>query len=155
VRGSGNSPPGTGDGDSLNLGLDGVEAYRINGQWPASAGYGWGSTQPPATAAFVVATVGLHTLNVWMREDGFVLDKLVVSSNPSFNPTGLGPAESAIAPVLSVGRFGNSIVLTWPGGGVLQSSTNVVGTYIDIIGSSSHGRTRQPVLKSIIAFANS
>ncbi len=40
-------------------------------------------------------------------------------------------------PEITLTRSGTDLVLTWPGGGLLQSSTNVVGTYTDIIGSSS------------------
>lgn len=51
----------------------------------------------------------------------------------------MGAYESAIvvAPTLAIARSGGNVVLTWAGGGILQSSTNVVGTYTDIIGSSS------------------
>ena len=42
-----------------------------------------------------VATTGVHTVNLWMREDGFVADKLVVTTNANFTPTGNGPAESS------------------------------------------------------------
>ena len=72
-----------------------------------------------------------------MREDGFALDKILLSSDSAFNPTGIGPAESAVVPRLAISRSSGNIVLTWAGGGILQSSTNVVGTYIDIIGSTS------------------
>src|SRR4030095_3925451 len=34
-------------------------------------------------------------VNVWMREDGFIIDKLVIATDSSFAPAGLGPAESA------------------------------------------------------------
>jgi hypothetical protein len=47
-----------------------------------------------AVAAINVATAGLHTVNVWMREDGFVLDKIVLSTSSNYAPSGNGPAES-------------------------------------------------------------
>jgi len=35
-------------------------------------------------------------VNVWMREDGFAFDKLVLTTNASYPaPTGAGPGESA------------------------------------------------------------
>jgi hypothetical protein len=37
---------------------------------------------------------GTHTLTVWMREDGAILDKIVINSSAS-DPTGSGPAESS------------------------------------------------------------
>jgi len=46
-------------------------------------------------ATFNVASTGVHTVNVWMREDGFVFDKIVLTTNASYTPTGNGPAESS------------------------------------------------------------
>jgi len=42
-----------------------------------------------------VATVGLHTLNLWMREDGVVVDRVLLTVNAGFVPDFIGPAESA------------------------------------------------------------
>src|SRR6266404_3798797 len=136
VRGAGDSDAAGGN-DSISLGLDGAIAYRINGVFPQSAGYAWGQTATPAGATFTVPTPGYHVLNAWMREDGFGFDKLVLSSNPTLNPTGIGPAESVAVPTLSIVRSGGNLIFSWGGGGVLQSSTNVAGTYVDIVGSSS------------------
>jgi hypothetical protein len=137
VRGSGDSDAG-GANDSINLGLDGAIAYRINGLWPESAGYTWGQTPTPAGATFTVATTGVHVINAWMREDGFVFDKLVLSSNTNYNPTGIGPAESTLAaPPITITHSGANLVFTWSGGGILQSATVVTGPYSDINGSSS------------------
>ena len=49
-------------------------------------------------ATINVTSAGLHTINVWMREDGLVLDKLVLTTNASFTPTATGPAESSWTP---------------------------------------------------------
>jgi archaellum component FlaG (FlaF/FlaG flagellin family) len=137
VRGSGDSDT-TGANDSINLGLDGAIAYRMNGLWTQAAGYAWGSTPTPAGATITVTTPGVHTINVWMREDGFVFDKLVLSSNPNYNPTGTGPAESTLsAPPLLITHSGADLTFTWTGGGTLQSSTNVVGLYEDVVGATS------------------
>jgi hypothetical protein len=38
----------------------------------------------------------VHTLTIWMREDGAVVDKVVVNTSTT-DPTGAGPAESARA----------------------------------------------------------
>ena len=38
---------------------------------------------------------------------------------------------------IEVTRSGTDLILAWPGGGTLQSSTNVVGPYVDIPGTSS------------------
>jgi archaellum component FlaG (FlaF/FlaG flagellin family) len=137
IRGSGDSDA-AGQNDSINLGLDGAIAYRMNGLWTQAAGFAWGSSPTPGGATFTVSTPGVHTLNIWMREDGFVFDKLVLSSNPNYNPTGTGPAESSLsASPVAVMLSGGNLNFTWSGGGTLQSSTNVSGPYSDITGSSS------------------
>ena len=137
VRGSGDSDAG-GASDSINLGLDGVVAFRENGQWPQAAGYAWGSTPTPTGATFTVPTSGAHIINVWMREDGFVFDKLVLSGNPAYTPAGIGPTESAaiLLPITAT-YSGGSLTLTWSGSGILQSATNAAGAYADVVGASS------------------
>lgn len=91
--------PGGGS-DSCHVGLDGVavaSADRLyfwpNAQWVWSR-----STNDGAVATLDVATAGLHTVNVWMREDGTILDKLVLATDPAYVPSGTGPAESPRVP---------------------------------------------------------
>jgi hypothetical protein len=91
-----------GNSDSLHSGLDGehVEtADRIGG---INNNYGWTNSayQDPERISFEVTTTGLHTLNIWMREDGSVVDKIVVTTNPNYTPTGIGPPESQRGPLL-------------------------------------------------------
>lgn len=45
-------------------------------------------------AMIYVPRPGEHTINVWLREDGFRFDRLVLTSNPQFRPNGVGPPES-------------------------------------------------------------
>jgi len=47
-----------------------------------------------AVATFNVSQTGIQTLNAWMREDGLTIDKIVLTTDPNFVPTGFGPAES-------------------------------------------------------------
>jgi len=137
VRGAGDSDAG-GANDSINLGLDGAIAYRINGVFPQSDGYAWGQTVTPAGATFTVNTPGYHVINAWMREDGFGFDKLLLSSNPTFNPTGISSPESAaILLPITVTKAGGSFTLSWVGAGILQSATSVSGPYTDVPGASS------------------
>jgi hypothetical protein len=136
VRGVGDSSPGLSQNDSVFIGLDGVLAAGRTA-FPLGQGYAWSQANAGNSGPIVVNTPGLHVINVWMREDGFTIDKLLLSSDPVFNPgAGIGPAESA-GPGITVTPSETGLVLTWVGGGILQSSTNVVGTYTDIIGSSS------------------
>jgi lysophospholipase L1-like esterase len=81
-----------GASNSIHVGIDGQEvptAEAINIQH--QAGYVWTNWG----GAFInVASTGLHTINVWMREDGTVVDKIVLTTDPGFTPTGFGPDES-------------------------------------------------------------
>ena len=45
-------------------------------------------------ATIDVPSPGEHVVNVWMREDGLILDKIVLSPDPDFKPTASGPIES-------------------------------------------------------------
>lgn len=129
----------SGSDDSAFIGLDGVASRGISGFPTAPAGYGWGSTTASAlTNQVVVTTPGFHVINIWMREDGFALDKLVLSTNPSYNPTGVGPAESALVyRPLEVSASGSNVVLTWGGLAILTSSTSVTGPFTDVLGATS------------------
>jgi len=52
-------------------------------------------------------TADLNTAHVWMRSDGLAIDKIVLTTDAAFVPTGQGPAESPQAgPV--VGKNGAS-----------------------------------------------
>ena len=144
VRGVGDSAPGPSTNDSVFIGLDDALTTGITG-FPLGQGYAWGNSPAGNSGPIVISTPGLHLINVWMREDGFTVDKLLLTSDGGFTPTDLGPAESPVfvPPVIRVGpgititRSGTNVILSWPGGGTLQSSTNVVGSYLDIPGSSS------------------
>ncbi|MEE9355422.1 MAG: LamG-like jellyroll fold domain-containing protein, partial [Methylococcaceae bacterium] len=52
------------------------------------------STMDGPVATLNISTPGVHTINVWMREDGFVFDKVVVTTDANYTPSGTGPAES-------------------------------------------------------------
>ena len=41
-----------------------------------------------------LGSAGAHTISVWMREDGTIIDKVVVTNDVDFVPSGEGPAES-------------------------------------------------------------
>lgn len=83
--------------DSCHVTLDGEEnttAYRISHNW--GPGYGWGRNlfNNTGRATLEIPSLGLHTLGLWMREDGFVADKLLLTTNPDYAPWGKGPKET-------------------------------------------------------------
>jgi hypothetical protein len=88
-------------GDSVNIAFD----FQANAETPyidmGVDKFRWQRYNKPIT----VADPGAHVLTIWMREDGTMLDRLLLTSKEdyksseeldSFNvPVGIGPAESA------------------------------------------------------------
>jgi len=110
-----------GDGDSLHVGLDGVALASSDRISSFAADWSWSNaTMDGPVASFNVSSTGMHTVNVWMREDGFRFDKLVITTDPGYVPSGQGPAESPqgiptlAAPVISPGGMNiiNSVTVT-------------------------------------------
>lgn len=94
--------------DSIHLGLNGspVASGATLSQYPRNA-WAWSNQKMDNTGRVILAvpSAGTHTVNVWMREDGFTMDKLVLTTSASFTPQGVGPAESPVetgGPVMSL-----------------------------------------------------
>src|SRR3989338_4649670 len=92
----------SGDSDTVHVGLDGVVAATSDRMsfWPY-ASWVWSKTTMDLdasgknlSATLAITTAGTHTVNVWMREDGFILDKVLLTKDPDFIPQNLGPEES-------------------------------------------------------------
>ncbi len=85
-----------GSSDSIHSGLDGTgpaSADRI--QTPIDDAWVWtNDTMDGAPATINVTSTGVHTFNLWMREDGFRVDKVILTTNAGFTPTGNGPPGS-------------------------------------------------------------
>jgi parallel beta-helix repeat protein len=71
--------------DSMYVGVDGRNpqnlSFGLTGVWV------WKSVQ-------VTVTNGLHWINVWMREDGAYVDRLLIARSSTYTPTNTGPAET-------------------------------------------------------------
>ncbi len=53
------------------------------------------NTMDNVPATLTVQTPGFHTFHIWMREDGFIVDKVLLTTSSSATaPTGFGPPES-------------------------------------------------------------
>ena len=83
--------------DSLHIGLDGQEvasAARLSRLNPLGSWVWSKTTQGGTIATLNVTSTGLHTINVWMRESGTLLDKLVLTPDANYTPSDLGPDET-------------------------------------------------------------
>ncbi|MEZ4700753.1 MAG: FG-GAP-like repeat-containing protein [Rhodothermales bacterium] len=104
-------------GRTVHMGIDGAIPSNVNGL--ATSTYGqwlWVDlVKNGLRQTFNVATPGVHEINTWIREDGLSIDKIVMTTDPNFTPTGTGPAESPnVAPVIS-------------GSGVVRDGGNALG----------------------------
>lgn len=84
-------------GNSVHVGIDGTLPSTSDAMTLGTFGsHLWfaGSAGGPTPGTITVPTAGVHTVNVWAREDGFTLDRLVLATPGTATPTGNGPAES-------------------------------------------------------------
>ncbi len=81
-----------GTNDSIHLGFDGVQQTG-NGGVQTSSNYGWHNTETGTGSVVTVnvTTTGTHILNLWMREDGAPIDKIIIADSAGYTPTGNGP----------------------------------------------------------------
>ena len=94
----------SGSDDSCHVGLDGdatlssqMSGWNNNYQWSNNR------YQQPGPSRVNVTSTGPHTLNIWVREDGLIIDKIVLTSNPDFTLSGNepGPPESFWGAILN------------------------------------------------------
>ena len=139
VRGS--APSGT--DDTVHAGIDGTgpaSADRIGG-FPTS--WAWKrDTMDSVPATLVIPTPGLHTIHIWMREDGVRVDKVLLrTSSSSTAPSGTGPAES---PRVTVGPPPDT---TPPSGSVSinggAAGTNNVNVTLTLAATDNSGTVSQ------------
>ena len=85
----------TSNDDSIHVGLNG--SSNATNDHVSNVGQSWTWTNTNMSSArvtFDVSSTGEHTMNVWMREDGTRVNKIVLTTDPNFIPTGDGPPES-------------------------------------------------------------
>ena len=80
-----------GSDDSCNIGLDGSmqsDSDKISG-FNTANDWAWTSvTMDGVRATLEVDSVGVHTVNLWMREDGFRVDQIVLTTDADYDPDG-------------------------------------------------------------------
>jgi len=146
----GSTPDGL--GNSVHAGLDGVSDinfYRRIGNnipnWGDSpTAFGWVNDSAALAARIVVPSAGLHTFNLWMREDGVRLDRFLLTTDAEFtfaNRLDMGPAESprdlGEPPTLKIMLKGPTIIVQWDGNAILEASDDLSGAWQTATGAAS------------------
>ena len=94
----------SGDDDSVHVGIDAIETGGGDGDriqaGSGSSTWEWSIQRRESLGAaqIEVPSAGVHVISVWMREDGWRFDKLVLTTNPNYTPTDDGPEESSRGP---------------------------------------------------------
>jgi len=104
---------GSGTADNLvHAGLDGqrqstAESIKIASynEWTWS-----GITEIGTYAMINVPSAGIHTINIYMHQDGFSLDKIALTTNNLWVPLNGGPSESARSIIKQVNQSGYELV---------------------------------------------
>ncbi|HVR34955.1 MAG TPA: hypothetical protein VMS21_03810, partial [Methylomirabilota bacterium] len=143
-----------GSDDSLHAGINGENpegARRIDRSFTANTWIWVGQIEGsnPETgdnkATITVPSAGEQTVNIWMREDGLRFDKLILTTDPAFAPSGIGQPESEVeggkptTPTLSAARTATGLRLTFTG--ALQQADTVTGPWTDATATSPHDVT--------------
>jgi hypothetical protein len=89
----GYSATSLGDSDSVFVGLDGTYTASAIVNNLGEGPWIWkqakqGPNNGDAALAINVTSTGVHTLNLWVREDGVMLDKILLTTNAGYTPTG-------------------------------------------------------------------
>ena len=91
------SSPTAGTMDSMSLGLDGTYVFSLNG--PAPGAPTWRNGVQNGANSIIVNSTGEHIINLWMRESGNIVDKLLLAPSGMGSPvtsgsTDVGPSQS-------------------------------------------------------------
>ena len=77
-----------GNDDSYHAGLDGTISTSADRISTFGTNWTWSKkTMDGPDATLNVSSLGEHTFNIWMREDGFVIDKVIITTDVNYQPT--------------------------------------------------------------------
>jgi len=89
------------DGDTCHIDLDKRELDNCRKMEMDKNRWNWTSqSDEDDHAYFEIKKPGLHTISLCMREDGLIVDKIVLTTNPAYRPEGIGPPPAIEGGVL-------------------------------------------------------
>jgi hypothetical protein len=105
-----------GNGDSFHVGIDYLENATADngGVPPGTPTWQWTNInfENATPLAITVPTTGLHTVNVYPREAGIIVDKVLLTTNAAYVPTGTGPSET-VGEILGNGDLEDASSAPW------------------------------------------
>jgi N-acetylneuraminic acid mutarotase len=131
-----------GNDNSFHVGIDGATPTADRMNLSKTAQFNWTKkTLDADTATVEVTSPGVHTVSVWMREDGFRLDRILLTTSAGYTPSGTGPPESprGVGDVPPPGADGQ-----WTGKAAVPTSRAEVGVVesggkVYVIGGKTDG----------------
>lgn len=91
VRGKGES-----QGNSVWISVGSADPWRVD--FSTSIVEWIGDDRWDARLSFSIASAGEHTVKMRQREDGFAVDRFLITQDVGYTPTGEGPAETTTEP---------------------------------------------------------
>jgi len=96
LRGWGDTINGEGSSDSVHAGLNGSLSDTADQIDNFPPGWTWSNhTRDNTRAKLNIPSKGIHAVNLWMREDGLTIDKILLTTDSSYTPSGAGPSVEA------------------------------------------------------------
>ena len=112
-----------GGDNSVHLGVDGaIDPLSRGARWNVTDAWVWQElTRNTSSITYDIDTAGIHTLNLYMLEDGAYVDKILMTTDGGFVPTGDGPDESPRGAAALAGHTGGRLDMLQLGGAGTQA----------------------------------
>jgi hypothetical protein len=139
--------------DSVHVGLNGIrtqsseniDGFTTNWRWTQDI------LQSDAVAVINIPSLGVHTLNLWMREDGTIVDTLLLTTNPNFNPNNPIISISGTPQVLE-GNAGTTTTATFTVSLSNPTDADVVSVRVDTANGSAVTGDYNAITNQILTF---
>lgn len=84
-----------GTDDSVHLGLDGAEVKSTTAFVITIKKWAWSKRSVGSPSASMEVSAGAHVLNLWVREDGALVDRILLTTDSKYVPKDGGPPETS------------------------------------------------------------
>ncbi|MHC4346611.1 MAG: hypothetical protein ACYSUP_18240, partial [Planctomycetota bacterium] len=119
---------GVESGNSCHVDLDHRELNTAEEIDLQKDGWHWNNQGEDEAAYLEIKSPGVHIVSLCMREDGAIVDKIILTTDPDYRPEGHGPVQSTKGGIISfeseasgnpetVGKVSIPVVLTTSEGG--------------------------------------